>query len=415
MKNTFAKNFVVCALAGVLGFALTACDDSSSAGGDGGETSALSSAEGLGTESSGSKDQIEPNTDFADTNNKENDAVGKSIQELKRMFDDEYASHLHRLDFTANEADGTISYFAPLIQKMCVTPSEENNFKNAVLEKDVVINDVSMLKARYEVFNDSLILFPKMHMFAEYANIGDLYVGDHNDGIYGTWYSTGCTGGSHYTKYNCNDDEKNSYTYLKLDIGKDYIEVDGRHVVGRLHEPCGNCDTHTAYTSFFQNFVNFMEDTLSYSHSRWNSALEPTLGRSGNPSLPSWATFIDQDTLALINYAERTVSVKQIVEVKTNIKISLTVSSGNVVCGVTTYIYDSERIPDELCEDSRPWEVSGINKRVYTTPKYLFSSNGISYHYVASLIYTPVDEKMEFGSCLENLRKDYQKEPKFIQ
>ena len=108
-------------------------------------------------------------------------------------------------------------------------------------------------------------------------------------------------------------------------------------------------------------------------------------------------------------------SVKQIVEVKTNIKISITVSSGNVVCGVTTYIYDSERIPDELCEDSRPWEVSGINKRVYTTPKYLFSSNGISYHYVASLIYTPVDEKMEFGSCLENLRKDYQKEPKFIQ
>ena len=34
MKNTFAKKFTVCALAGVLGFALTACDDSSSAGGD---------------------------------------------------------------------------------------------------------------------------------------------------------------------------------------------------------------------------------------------------------------------------------------------------------------------------------------------------------------------------------------------
>ena len=32
MKNTFAKKFTVCALAGVLGFALTACDDSSSAG-----------------------------------------------------------------------------------------------------------------------------------------------------------------------------------------------------------------------------------------------------------------------------------------------------------------------------------------------------------------------------------------------
>ena len=43
MKNTFAKKFTVCALAGVLGFALTACDDSSSAGGDGGETSTKSS------------------------------------------------------------------------------------------------------------------------------------------------------------------------------------------------------------------------------------------------------------------------------------------------------------------------------------------------------------------------------------
>ena len=34
MKNTFSRKFTVCALAGVLGFALTACDDSSSAGGD---------------------------------------------------------------------------------------------------------------------------------------------------------------------------------------------------------------------------------------------------------------------------------------------------------------------------------------------------------------------------------------------
>ena len=44
MKNTFAKMFTVCALAGVLGFALSACDDSSSAGGDGGETSVVESS-----------------------------------------------------------------------------------------------------------------------------------------------------------------------------------------------------------------------------------------------------------------------------------------------------------------------------------------------------------------------------------
>ena len=36
MKNTFSRKFTVCALAGVLGFALSACDDSSSAGGDNG-------------------------------------------------------------------------------------------------------------------------------------------------------------------------------------------------------------------------------------------------------------------------------------------------------------------------------------------------------------------------------------------
>ena len=42
MKNTFSRKFTVCALAGVLGFALSACDDSSSAGGDNNETSALS-------------------------------------------------------------------------------------------------------------------------------------------------------------------------------------------------------------------------------------------------------------------------------------------------------------------------------------------------------------------------------------
>ena len=42
MKNTFSRKFTVCALAGVLGFALSACDDSSSAGGDETETSALS-------------------------------------------------------------------------------------------------------------------------------------------------------------------------------------------------------------------------------------------------------------------------------------------------------------------------------------------------------------------------------------
>ena len=42
MKNTFSRKFMVCALAGVLGFALSACDDSSSAGGDETETNALS-------------------------------------------------------------------------------------------------------------------------------------------------------------------------------------------------------------------------------------------------------------------------------------------------------------------------------------------------------------------------------------
>ena len=38
MKNSFAKGFVVCALAGVLGVAFTGCDDSSSASGNSGST-----------------------------------------------------------------------------------------------------------------------------------------------------------------------------------------------------------------------------------------------------------------------------------------------------------------------------------------------------------------------------------------
>lgn len=38
MKKSFAKSFVVCALAGVLGVAFTGCDDSSSAGGNSGST-----------------------------------------------------------------------------------------------------------------------------------------------------------------------------------------------------------------------------------------------------------------------------------------------------------------------------------------------------------------------------------------
>lgn len=360
-----------------------------------------------------SEEQIEANTDSADTNNKENDgtvnkngAVGKSIQELKRMFDDKSVSYSHRLDSAVNEDDGTISYFAPVIQKMCVTPRDENDYKNAVLEKDIVISETSIAKARYEVFNDSLILFPRMYAFADYATQGELYVSDNNDGIYGTWYETGCSGGRHSSKFICNDDEKDSYTYLKLDIAKDYIEVDGRHVVGGSYGYCGDCDKHVAYTTVFQSLVKFMEDSVNY-------YLEPTLGDAGYPTLPSWATFTDLDTVALIEYAERTVSVKQIVEVESEIKLSLTVSSGDVSCSATSYIYDTERIPDELCEDSRPRDVSGIDKHVYTTFNYTFSSKGVSYYYVSALIYTPVDEKKKFNDCLDKIRQEYQKEPKF--
>ena len=387
------KQITLCALLFSLMIVFTACFDEDSA----------SPAK--------SDENIDLYTDPDDKNNKDNDetvrkndSTGKSIQELKRMFEDKSVSYSIRVDSSVNEAAGTIAFFVPTIQKMCVTQENERVFKNVVLEKDFVKSETSISKARYEVFNDTLILYGKMYMFTDYATQGDLYVSDHHDGIYGTWYSTGCSGGRHSKLY-CNDDEDKSYTYLKLDIGKDYIEVDGRHVVGRLHKYCGGCNVPVSNSAFLGAFGKFMEDTISYS-------FEPSLVEGRLSDIPYWITYSILDSLVLFEYPERTVSIRQDIEVETRIKISLTVSSGDFNCHATTYMYDFERIPDEFCEESRPEEVSGIRKNVYTTDYYRFRSNGVWYNYVAELYYIPVDEKKEFNDCLEELRAAYKKEKK---
>ena len=85
MKNTFAKMFTVCALAGVLGVAFTACDDSSSASGDNNETSAVESSSSVkdsdSTEESSSS--IDKKSSGNETKDKSSSSENKSSSSTK--------------------------------------------------------------------------------------------------------------------------------------------------------------------------------------------------------------------------------------------------------------------------------------------------------------------------------------------
>ena len=83
MKNTFAKKVTVCALAGVLGFALTACDDSSSASDDNNETSAVESSSSVtlseaSADSNGSSSEKD-NPSSAGTSTKSSNSNSSSV------------------------------------------------------------------------------------------------------------------------------------------------------------------------------------------------------------------------------------------------------------------------------------------------------------------------------------------------
>ena len=99
MKNTFAKKFMVCALAGVLGFALSACDDSSSAGGDNNETSALSSAEGQEDVSS-SSEKSSSSSSVKDTEPAE--VSSSSTKENKKSSDSKSSSSVKSGDSSSS-------------------------------------------------------------------------------------------------------------------------------------------------------------------------------------------------------------------------------------------------------------------------------------------------------------------------
>ena len=95
MKNTFAKKFTVCALAGVLGFALSACDDSSSAGDDNGETSALSSSAKV--------------TEPAEVTDKSSDAKSSSsAKETKNSSDSRSSSSVKSGDSSSSSSAGKV-------------------------------------------------------------------------------------------------------------------------------------------------------------------------------------------------------------------------------------------------------------------------------------------------------------------
>ncbi len=99
MKNTFAKKFTVCALAGVLGFPLSACDDSSSAGGDETETSALSSAEGQEDVSS-SSEKSSSSSSVKDTEPAE--VSSSSTKENKKSSDSKSSSSVKSGDSSSS-------------------------------------------------------------------------------------------------------------------------------------------------------------------------------------------------------------------------------------------------------------------------------------------------------------------------
>ena len=83
MKNTFSRKFTVCALAGVLGFAFSACDDSSSAGGDDGETSVLSSSAKVTEPAEGSSSSVEKGQPDSDAKSSSSTKENKDSSDSK--------------------------------------------------------------------------------------------------------------------------------------------------------------------------------------------------------------------------------------------------------------------------------------------------------------------------------------------
>jgi len=105
MKNSFAKSFVVCALAGVLGFALSACDDSSSAGGDETETSALSCSAEMSSSSRHCEDCKDEAISSDSKSNDPAEVSSSSVKETKNSSDSKSSSSVKSGDSSSSEGD----------------------------------------------------------------------------------------------------------------------------------------------------------------------------------------------------------------------------------------------------------------------------------------------------------------------
>ena len=110
MKNTFAKMFTVCALAGVLGFALSACDDSSSAGGDDNETSAVESSSSVKDsdsteESSSSIDKKSSGNETKDKSSSSENKSSSSTKETKVSSDSKSSSSIKSGNSSSSKKD----------------------------------------------------------------------------------------------------------------------------------------------------------------------------------------------------------------------------------------------------------------------------------------------------------------------
>ena len=117
MKNTFAKMFTVCALAGVLGFALSACDDSSSASSDETGTSSSSvetsdldgSSSSVDKKSSGNESTEKDKSSSSVKGSEPVEVSSSSAKETKNSSDSKSSSSVKSDDSSSSNKDKSSS------------------------------------------------------------------------------------------------------------------------------------------------------------------------------------------------------------------------------------------------------------------------------------------------------------------
>jgi len=144
MKNTFAKMFTVCALAGVLGFALSACDDSSSASSD--ETSVSSSSVETSDldESSSSVDKKSSGNESTEKDKSSSSVKGSepvevsssSAKETKNSSDSKSSSSVKSGESSSSKKDvSSSSENSSSSEKQSSSSSEKQSSSSSVLPK----------------------------------------------------------------------------------------------------------------------------------------------------------------------------------------------------------------------------------------------------------------------------------------